>query len=86
MHRGSYLNSDIFSYRSLCEMRKETCGQKVVAVPSHHCRTTAQCNEVCGTERQFICGSDNKFYRNECEMKRDNCGLVDLFNNAISSS
>jgi hypothetical protein len=57
-------------------MKKETCGQKVVVVPPQHCRTTAQCNEVCGTERQFVCGSDNKFYRNECEMRRDNCGLV----------
>jgi hypothetical protein len=66
----------LFSCRSLCEMEKETCGQKVVAVPSQHCRTTAQCNEVCGAERQFVCGSDNKFYRNECEMRRDNCGLV----------
>ncbi|XP_021926798.1 serine protease inhibitor dipetalogastin isoform X1 [Zootermopsis nevadensis] len=66
--------SDGNAYRSLCEMKKETCGQKVVAVPSQHCRTTAQCNEVCGAERQFVCGSDNKFYRNECEMRRDNCG------------
>ncbi|KAJ9573703.1 hypothetical protein L9F63_008916, partial [Diploptera punctata] len=66
--------SDGNAYRSQCEMKKETCGQKVVTVPSHHCRTTAQCNEVCGPERIFVCGSDNKFYRNECEMKRDNCG------------
>lgn len=62
--------------RSLCHLQRDTCGQMVVMVPSHHCRTTALCNEICGEEKQFVCGSDNKFYRNECEMKRDNCGSV----------
>ena len=60
--------------RSECELKRETCGQKVVAVPQQHCRTTALCNQQCGPERSFVCGSDNKFYRNECELKRDNCG------------
>ncbi|XP_067000155.2 serine protease inhibitor dipetalogastin [Anabrus simplex] len=66
--------SDGNVYRSTCVMKKETCGQKVVAVDPQHCRTTAMCNKVCDSERQFICGSDNKIYRSECEMKRDNCG------------
>jgi hypothetical protein len=57
-------------------MKMETCGQRVVAVPEHHCRTTSFCHEECGEQREFVCGSDNKFYRNECEMKRDNCGYV----------
>lgn len=67
--------------RSYCELKKTTCGQRVVAVPLHHCATTAACNQVCGEERKFVCGSDNKFYRNDCEMKRDNCGLVVFFLN-----
>lgn len=51
-----------------------TCGQKVVTVPPHHCPTTALCNQQCGKAKEFVCGSDNKLYRNECEMKRENCG------------
>ncbi|XP_015171859.1 PREDICTED: serine protease inhibitor dipetalogastin [Polistes dominula] len=66
--------SDGNVYRSLCHLRHETCGQRVVQVPAQHCRTTALCNQICSGERQFVCGSDNKLYRNECEMKRDNCG------------
>ncbi|KAE8749033.1 hypothetical protein FOCC_FOCC004200 [Frankliniella occidentalis] len=66
--------SDGNTYRSECELKRETCGQKVVSVPQQHCRTTALCNQECGPERNFVCGSDNKFYRNECELKRDNCG------------
>ncbi|XP_063217417.1 agrin [Bacillus rossius redtenbacheri] len=66
--------SDGNVYRSECQMRKDSCGQKVVAVPLHHCRTTERCNEVCDDKREFVCASDNKFYRNECEMRRDNCG------------
>lgn len=63
-----------YIFRSLCHLRRETCGQRVVQVPAQHCRTTALCNQICSGERQFVCGSDNKLYRNECEMKRDNCG------------
>ncbi|XP_049834281.1 serine protease inhibitor dipetalogastin [Schistocerca gregaria] len=66
--------SDGNVYRSECIMRRETCGQKVVAVPLHHCRTTERCNDICDEESAFVCGSDNKFYRNECEMRRSNCG------------
>lgn len=58
----------------MCDLKKETCGQLVVPVPLHHCRTTALCNEKCDDQREFVCGSDNKIYRSECEMKRDNCG------------
>lgn len=67
--------SDGNVYKSECELKKDTCGQLVVQVPAHHCRTTAACNEQCDeSERQFVCGSDNKIYRSECEMKRSNCG------------
>ncbi|KAK6618681.1 hypothetical protein RUM43_013072 [Polyplax serrata] len=66
--------SDGNVYRSVCELRRQTCGQYVVAVGAHHCRTTASCNEDCGRERNFVCGSDNKFYANECEMRKQNCG------------
>lgn len=68
--------SDGNVYRSVCELRRQTCGQYVVGVAAHHCRTTASCNENCGNEKNFVCGSDNKFYANECEMKKQNCGLV----------
>lgn len=56
-------------------MKRETCGQLVVPVPLHHCRTTAQCNQQCTeANAQYVCGSDNKIYKSECEMKRTNCG------------
>ncbi|RZF33289.1 hypothetical protein LSTR_LSTR007634 [Laodelphax striatellus] len=66
--------SDGNVYRSYCELKQKTCGQWVVAVPLHHCPTTAACNQQCEDTREFVCGSDNNFYRNQCEMKRDNCG------------
>ncbi|XP_044745398.1 serine protease inhibitor dipetalogastin [Coccinella septempunctata] len=66
--------SDGNVYRSMCQMKKETCGQLVIAVAPHHCRTTASCNEKCKDEKNYVCGSDNKIYKSECEMKRDNCG------------
>lgn len=62
------------TFRSNCHMRKDTCGQLVIQVPLHHCRTTALCKEKCSDDRNFVCGSDNKIYRSECEMKRNNCG------------
>ncbi|KAF5283957.1 hypothetical protein FQR65_LT13649 [Abscondita terminalis] len=66
--------SDGNVYKSMCELKKETCGQLVIEVPLHHCKTTASCNVQCDEQKQFVCGSDNKFYKNECEMKRENCG------------
>ncbi|KAG5869289.1 hypothetical protein JTB14_028628 [Gonioctena quinquepunctata] len=66
--------SDGNVYRSNCHLKKETCGQLVIEVPLHHCRTTASCNEKCTDDRNFVCGSDNKINRSECEMKGDNCG------------
>ncbi|XP_060536138.1 serine protease inhibitor dipetalogastin [Cylas formicarius] len=66
--------SDGNAYRSRCHLKKETCGQLVIEVPPHHCRTTALCNEKCSDEKKFVCGSDNKIYQNECEMKQNNCG------------
>lgn len=61
-------------YRSMCQMKKETCGELVIPVAPHHCKTTALCNEKCKAEKNYVCGSDNKIYKSECEMKRDNCG------------
>ncbi|KAG5872345.1 hypothetical protein JTB14_017029 [Gonioctena quinquepunctata] len=51
--------SDGNVYRSNCHLKKETCGQLVIEVPLHHCRTTASCNEKCTHDRNFVCGSDN---------------------------
>ncbi|KAJ8973067.1 hypothetical protein NQ317_004404 [Molorchus minor] len=68
------LTSTLRQVLSLCDMKKDTCGQLVIEVPLHHCKTTALCNEKCTEERNFVCGSDNKIYRSECEMKRNNCG------------
>ncbi|XP_057656527.1 serine protease inhibitor dipetalogastin [Diorhabda carinulata] len=66
--------SDGNVYKSLCHLKKETCGQLVIQVPSQHCRTTAACNEQCGDDKNFVCGSDNRVYKHECEMRRNNCG------------
>ncbi|CAG7830673.1 unnamed protein product [Allacma fusca] len=66
--------SDGNVYRSECEMKKETCGQRVVSVTLDRCQTTKHCNAVCENRREFVCGSDGKFYRNECEMRSLNCG------------
>lgn len=66
--------SDGNVYKSLCHLEKDTCGQSVVEVAPHHCRTTANCKKSCPKEKNFVCGSDNKFYSSECEMKRSNCG------------
>lgn len=61
-------------FRTLCDLQMNTCGQKVVPIALHHCRKTAACNELCEDDKNYVCGSDNKFYKNECEMKRENCG------------
>lgn len=66
--------SDGNVYKSSCHLERDTCGQNVVAVSEHHCRTTALCKKLCPEEKNFVCGSDNKFYKNECEMKKANCG------------
>lgn len=66
--------SDGNVYKSLCHLEHDTCGQSVVTVALHHCRTTANCQQPCQNEKKFVCGSDNKFYTNECEMRRANCG------------
>lgn len=60
----------------MCDLQLNTCGQKVVPVSLRYCRKTASCNEICPDEKNFVCGSDNKFYRNECEMRKENCGYV----------
>lgn len=66
--------SDGNVYKSVCDMKKRTCGQKVVAVALHHCEATKHCNQHCGDENDPVCGSDNRIYRNKCEMKSRNCG------------
>ncbi|XP_014241941.1 agrin [Cimex lectularius] len=66
--------SDGNVYRSECDLKRLTCGQRVVPVPLRNCPTTAGCGLECPDHRNYVCGSDNRFYRNECQMKRDNCG------------
>lgn len=66
--------SDGNVYSSVCEMKKRTCGQKVVPVALHHCEATKHCYSRCEKDRIAVCASDNKMYRNSCEMKAKNCG------------
>ncbi|BET02217.1 Kazal-type serine protease inhibitor domain [Nesidiocoris tenuis] len=66
--------SDGNVYRSICDLKRLTCGQKVVPVALHNCPTTAACNLTCPEDPNYVCGSDNKFYRNPCHMKKENCG------------
>ncbi|KAL7636794.1 UNVERIFIED_CONTAM: hypothetical protein RMT77_012550 [Armadillidium vulgare] len=69
--------SDRNVYKNVCEMKKRTCGQKVVPVALHHCETTKKCLSDCKDHKNggaAVCGSDNKMYRNACEMKAKNCG------------
>jgi len=73
-HEDIVCGSDGNVYRSECDMKKETCGQKVVSVSLDRCQTTKFCKAHCESRREFVCGSDTKFYRNECEMKKSNCG------------
>ncbi|CAA9997957.1 unnamed protein product, partial [Nesidiocoris tenuis] len=67
--------SDGNVYRSICDLKRLTCGQKVVPVALHNCPTTAACNLTCPEDPNYVCGSDNKFYRNPCHMKKENCGV-----------
>lgn len=66
----------------MCELRKFTCGQRVVRAPLSNCQTTkfcdADCGKVGGRNMKTVCGSDELFYKSECQMKKDNCGY-DLF-------
>jgi hypothetical protein len=66
--------SDGNVYRNWCEMKRLTCGQRVVEVPLHHCRTTELCNRTCDGPAVAVCGSDGRLYRNECLMRAKNCG------------
>jgi len=62
-------------YKSVCHMKKETCGEKVVVADLNHCQTTKFCNARCEKqESNFVCGSDGNLYRNQCEMKKAKCG------------
>lgn len=65
----------MFSNRSLCELRKATCGRRVVPVDNQFCSSTEKCNADCTKYTgQFVCGSDLKLYRSDCEMRKNNCG------------
>jgi len=67
--------SDGNVYRSLCEMRRRTCGQHVIAVGLHHCAATKSCNITCHKHKiRSVCASDGNIYRNACEMQAKNCG------------
>lgn len=69
--------SDGNAYRSLCELKRRTCGQKVVEAPYSHCKATQYCQrglKCPQTQKKMICGSDGQFYPSECEMHRENCG------------
>ena len=66
--------SDGNVYRSLCEMKRRTCGQHVKSVALHHCAATEGCEAKCDRKVQSVCGSDGKIYRNLCEMRGANCG------------
>lgn len=66
--------SDGNVYKSNCDMKRRTCGQKVVAVALHHCEATKHCVLECDQDNVAVCGSDSKMYRNKCEMKVKNCG------------
>ncbi|CAL4058727.1 unnamed protein product, partial [Meganyctiphanes norvegica] len=66
--------SDGNVYSSVCQMKKRTCGQKVVPVALHHCEGTKHCFSECEESSTAVCGSDTRMYRNQCEMKARNCG------------
>lgn len=67
--------SDGNSYRSECEMRRRTCGQRVEVAHLASCQNTRYCNATCEEEdTAFICASDGSLYRNKCEMMRAHCG------------
>ncbi len=69
-------NTILFQLRSECEMRRLTCGQRVVRAPLSHCQTTKFCDADCKKQddTKTVCGSDQLFYKSECHMKKENCG------------
>jgi len=69
--------SDGNSYKSICEMKKKTCGQNVVEAPFSHCKATQFCQrglKCPKSKKKMVCGSDGQFYANDCEMHSKNCG------------
>lgn len=66
--------SDGNAYKSYCDMKRRTYGQKVVPVALHHCEATKHCFTRCEDDHVAVCASDNKMYHNVCEMKAKNCG------------
>ncbi|XP_076061584.1 agrin-like [Oratosquilla oratoria] len=61
-------------YENSCEMKRKTCGQKVVKTSLKHCQTTKYCNKTCAYSFTPICGSDGKIYNSQCQMRVKNCG------------
>lgn len=68
--------SDGNVYRSMCELRMRTCGQRVVRAPYSHCEGTKSCDADCSAADGMttVCASDALFYKSECHMRKDNCG------------
>ncbi|XP_065573315.1 agrin-like [Artemia franciscana] len=63
-------------YASVCEMKRQTCGQGVVQVALKHCLTTKHCKDVCWKPSRAVCASDGRIYQNSCQMKVKNCGKL----------
>lgn len=62
-------------YRNMCQMKRDTCGEKVVVAHREDCENTRFCSADCSTEpAKFICGSDGSLHRNFCTMKKAHCG------------
>ena len=65
---------DLF-FSSECEMKQQTCGQRVSVAPRSHCKRTKFCDADCESAKgKMVCGSDGQFYASECEMGKQNCG------------
>ncbi|GAB6022272.1 hypothetical protein CHUAL_014184 [Chamberlinius hualienensis] len=66
--------SDGNVYTNACDMKRLTCGQKVVPLAWKNCRTTAHCDVNCPNISRPICGADGNLYKSKCHMLYKNCG------------